>query len=96
MNCLDEILNCYEKKESFESQLIKSRINYILINLMEDLEDESSKNYLKVRNCLILLLHLFFETENPDYYHSIGIPIKEIPNKEKEIYIEILKSEVIL
>ena len=95
MNCLDEILNYYKKKETRQSQAIYTWINHFLINLMGDLEEENPRNYLKVRNCLIVLINLFFETEYPDHYHLIGVPIQEIPKNEKMKCIEILKSEII-
>jgi hypothetical protein len=95
MNCLNEILNYYENKDTLKSQATKTWISHILINLMGDLEEDNPKNYLRVRNCLILLINLFFNIDNPDHYHSIGIPVQKISNKERKEVNEILKSEFI-
>jgi len=93
MKCLNEILDYYGNKETLKSQATQIWINHMLINLMGNLEKDNPKNYLKVRNCLILLVNLFFNIEHPDHYHSIGIPIQKISNKERKEVIEILKSE---
>jgi hypothetical protein len=95
MNCLNEILDYYQNKGTLKSQATKTWISHILINLMGNLEEDNPKNYLKVRNCLILLINLFFNIEHPDHYHSVGTSVQKISNKERKEVIEILKSEFI-
>ena len=94
MDCLDEILIHYENKETQRSREIKTWISHLLVDLMRDLEGNSQESNLRVRNCLLLLLNLFFDVENPDHYHSQGVPINEITEKERQKCIEILKSEI--
>jgi len=94
MDCLDEILIYYENRESHKSRAIKTWISHILVDLMRDLEGDDPHNYLRVRNCLLLLVNLFFDIESPDHYHSQGIPIHQITEKDKIKFIEILKSEI--
>jgi hypothetical protein len=94
MDCLDEILIYYENKESSGSRATMSWISHILVDLMGDLEENNPESLLKVRNCLLLLVNLFFDIEHPDSYHSQGISIHEITEKEKIKFIEILKSEI--
>ena len=94
MDCLDEILIYYENKETHRSREIQAWISHILVDLMGNLEDNNPKNYLRVRNCLLLLVNLFFDIENPDHYHSQGIPIHEITEQKRIKFIEILKSEI--
>jgi len=94
MDCLDEILIYYENKETHRSREIQAWISHILVDLMGNLEDNNPKNYLRVRNCLLLLVNLFFDIEHPDHYHSQGIPIHEITEQKRIKFIEILKSEI--
>jgi hypothetical protein len=94
MDCLDEILIYYENKETNRSRAIKTWIGHILVDLMGVLEEDNPKNYLRVRNCLLLLVNLFFDVEHPDHYHSQGISVHEITEKERIKFIEILKSEI--
>ena len=94
MDCLDEILIYYENKESQRSRAIKAWISHILVDLMVDLEEDNPENYLRVRNCLLLLINLFFDVEHPDHYHSQGISIHQITEQERIKFIEILKSEI--
>ncbi|MFX1340112.1 MAG: hypothetical protein ACFFDK_15985 [Promethearchaeota archaeon] len=94
MDCLDEILIYYENRENQKSRAIKIWINHILVDLMGDLEEKNPENYLRVRNCLLLLVNLFFDIDYPDRYHSQGVPIHKITKKERIKYIDILKSEI--
>jgi len=94
MDCLDEILIYYENIESHRSRANKTWISHILVDLMRNLEDKSPKNNLRVRNCLLLLVNLFFDVEHPDHYHSLGIPIHQISEQERIKFVEILKSEI--
>lgn len=94
MDCLDKILIYYENKETNRSRAINAWIGHILVDLMGALEEDNPKNYLRVRNCLLLLVNLFFDVEHPDHYHSQGISVHEITEKERIKFIEILKSEI--
>ena len=94
MDCVDEILIYYENKEIHQSRAIKNWISHILVDLMRDLEEDDPQSNLRVRNCLLLIVNLFFDVDNPDHYHSQGIPIHEITEKDRVKFIEILKSEI--
>ncbi|MFX0071341.1 MAG: hypothetical protein ACFFAO_09650 [Candidatus Hermodarchaeota archaeon] len=97
MDCLEEILDYYEKQIIHKSKKVKTWINSILINLMKDLEEENSnfRSNLKIRNCLILLMNLFFDIEYPKHFYADSKSIFELSNKERNKCIDILKLEFI-
>ncbi len=89
MDCYDQILDLYGKREELqESQLV---IGQILISLMRDLNEPS--NYLRVRNCLILFLNLFFNFEAPDHYHKKGKSSMNLSKIERKNYMDLLSGE---
>lgn len=95
MDCLDEILNHHEKMKSLNSKTTRNWINSVLIDLMQELEEETPnfKKFLKVRNCLILLINLFFDIDYPDHFHKKGKSILELSNEERTKCINVLKLE---
>ena len=92
MDCLDKILNFYKNKETEEIHNIKIRLGKILIKLMDDLKDPI--NLIRVQNCLILLINLFFDIENPDHYHLQGKSRNELTEDELNKINELLKLEL--
>ena len=91
MDCYDSILKNYEDQLEVE----KSRvwIGKVLVKLMDDFRQDSS-NHLRIRNCLILLVNLFFNLNGPDHYHNKGKSTAELTKEEKAQLDEMLKSEL--
>jgi len=93
MDCIDKILNFYNHKDDQKEQEIKVKIGKVLIELMEDLK-EPDRNYLRIKNCLILLINLFFDVESVDRFHLQGKSRDDLSKEETETLSELLKSEV--
>ena len=93
MDCIDKILEFYEKKDSHELREIKIRLGKILIKLMEDLGNP--QNLGQVQNCLILLINLFFDIEPPDHYHIQGKSRSELSEDELDKVNELLKKSLL-
>ncbi len=83
-DCLDEILDIYGNSEVNRYK--------ILISLMKDLDKELS-NAIRVRNCLLLLINLFFNPESPDYAYNKGKSPPELSQYEKHEMLELLRCE---
>jgi len=93
MDCIDKILNFYKQKDDQQEQEVKIKIGKVLIELMEDLK-EPERNYLRVRNCLILLINLFLDVESVDRFHLQGKSRDDLSKEETETLSELLKSEI--
>ncbi|MFW9828664.1 MAG: hypothetical protein ACFFEY_13815 [Candidatus Thorarchaeota archaeon] len=83
-DCLDKILDIYENSEVKRYE--------ILISLMKDLDKELS-NTIRVRNCLLLLINLFFNPDSPDYAYNKGKSPPELSQNEKHEMLELLRCE---
>ena len=92
MECIDRILDFYKDKELLDTDLGKVQIGKVLVRLMQLLE-EDSMNMDHVKNCLILLINLFFDIEAPDHYHNKGKSSQELPETEKTELLEVLRAE---
>ena len=95
-NCIDEILEFYSKStdnnfKDFNREKWLYNSKY-LMKLMKRLDKESD-NYESIKNCIIFLMNLCFDIENPDHYHTKGKAIKELSEGEKEDYKILLKAE---
>jgi hypothetical protein len=95
MDCIDNILNYYQSKDTQNLDAINSWICNILVNLLEDLVEINSQNFLRVRNCLILLINLFFNVDYPEDLNIKGKTIEELTDDERSQVLQILKSEII-
>ena len=93
MDCIDKILNYYKQKDDQKEQEIKIKIGKVLIELMEDLK-EPKRNYLRIKNCLILLINLFLDVESIDRFHLQGKSRDDLSKDETKILSELLKSEI--
>ena len=93
MTCIDNILEYYENKEQVDSFKAKVWISNILIRLMSELE-AGIMNYLEARNCIILLLNLFFNFEGPDNYTKRGKSSQDLTENEKAQLFDLLKLEL--
>ena len=83
-DCLDKILEIYENSEVKRYE--------ILISLMKDLDKELS-DAIRVRNCLLLLINLFFNPESPDYAYNKGKSPPELSQNERHEMLELLRCE---
>jgi len=84
-DCFDKILEIYESNEVMRYKA--------LINLMKDLDKEIS-NAIYVRNCLILLVNLFFNPESPDFSYNRGKTPRELSKEELYEMHELLRCEI--
>lgn len=92
MDCIDQILEFYNNKEIHKYREIKIRLAKILIELMNDLNEKG--NLIRVQNCLILLINLFFDLESPDYLHNQGKSKNDLSEDELDIMYDLLHSEL--
>ena len=93
MDCIDRILEFFNKKNSHELREIRIRIGKILIKLMEDLKNP--QNLVLVQSCLILLINLFFDIEPPDHYHLQGKSTSELSEDELDNVNDLLKNALL-
>ncbi|MEJ2250992.1 MAG: hypothetical protein P8Y70_14385 [Candidatus Lokiarchaeota archaeon] len=96
-NCINEILSYY-KIEKFEDSLPLKQEQWIhnahyLTELMGKLHKES-KNYDRIRNCIILLINLCFGIDSPDNFHKKGKPSQALTNHEKSSFLNLLRTEL--
>jgi len=92
MDCIDKILDFYNNREFHKVHEIKIRLGKILVELMNDLNNPA--NLLRVQNCLILLINLFFDIKYPDHLHEQGKPISDLSEDELKIVYDLLRSEL--
>ena len=92
MDCIDKILEFYNNKEIYKYREIKIRLGKILIELMNQLNEPG--NLIRVQNCLILMITLYFDNEYPDYLHNQGKSINELSEGELKIVYDLLHSEL--
>ncbi|MFX0188353.1 MAG: hypothetical protein ACFE8A_11530 [Candidatus Hodarchaeota archaeon] len=92
MDCIDKILDFYKNQEIYKFNEVKIRLGKILIELMNDLNNPS--NLFRVRNCLVLLINLFFDIDYPDHLHKQGKPLCDLSEEELKIVHDLLKSEL--
>ena len=88
-DCYDKILEEFGRNEDFKKA--QAWIGQVLIQLMDDLNDPS--NYLRIRNCLILLLNLFYDYSGPDHYHKKGKSSSDLSLQEKQQFLNLLREE---
>ena len=92
MDCIDKILDFYKNQETYKINGVKIRLGKMLIEIMKDLDNPS--NLFRVRNCLILLINLFFDVDFPDHLHKQGKPLGDLSEDELNIVYDLLKSEL--
>ncbi len=93
MECYDIILKMYRDNESVDepSRVLDVKTSKCLINLMKKLDKTEDKT--NVKNCIILLINLFFDIEFPDHYHTKGKDLESLSAREKESLYKMLKAE---
>jgi len=95
MDCINQILSFYNEntsKENPESQEVRVWSLNTVRRLMESLNSE--KDHLRVKNCLLLVLNLFFNLESPDNFCNKGKSSKELSKRERSQMCESLKMEL--
>ena len=94
MSCINQILDFYHNHGSgktLESEEIKVWFSNSLRELME-IEINKKKDYLKIRNCILLMLNLFSGNENADRYNTFGKNACNLDKKERKDMCNSLKS----
>jgi hypothetical protein len=95
MDCINQILSFYNdtaSKENQDSQEVKVWSLNTLRRLMETLNSE--KDHLRVKNCLLLVLNLFFDLDSPDNLSTKGKSAKELSSAERRQMCDLLKMEL--
>ena len=96
-DCIDAILDFYSKHKSKENNKENMWIGSYLINLMNNFEKDlpdTERQYLEVRNCLILLINLLLGIKFPDHYHTRGKSVKDLNVVEKHQFFDLLRTEI--
>ena len=57
-------------------------------------EFSTHPNYLRIRNCLLLLVNLFFDKEHPDHYHTKGNSSKNLSKHDRLQFEKLIRKEV--
>jgi len=96
-NCVDEILDFY-KDENFQEYHPRNKELWIknalyLTQLMKSMK-KNTKDYLRVKNCLLLLINLCFGINEPDYTYEQGKPSENLENSEKDLFLGVLRAEL--
>jgi len=97
-DCINQILDFYKSTDTSsegnqESQIAKIWSINTLSRLMEGLNNEN--DYLRVKNCLILVINLFFDLESPDILCNKGKSSKCLSNTERSSMCDSLKVALI-
>ena len=97
-DCINQILEFYAcndtaSEDNQESQIVKIWSLKALTSLMEGLKNEN--DYLRVKNCLILVINLFFDLESPDILCHKGKSSKCLSNTERSSMCDSLKVALI-
>ena len=92
MDCYDKILSYYEQHEDLASDSSRVWLHKFLVKLMH--EFNKAPDYLRVRNCLILLVNLFFNIEFPDHYHNKGDEPEKLRQEDRDLYLQLLRQEI--
>ncbi len=98
-DCYDQILKYYYgklKDNYFEinDETWIYNANYLrkLVNKL----DKKINNYEKIKNCLLLLINLCFDVDEPVFFGTQGKSSEDLTNSEKEDYKTVLKEEILL
>ena len=98
MDCINQILDYYNDNTSKGSnrkpnpEEIKIWTSNTIRELMEGLKDKD--DYLKVKNCMLLVLNLFFDHESPDNLNRKGKSSKSLSTTEKKLMHDSLRKEL--
>jgi hypothetical protein len=97
MDCIAQIMEFYHNKAKSAHdpvQFNKVCLSNLLIKLMKNFNSKATpEDNFQLRNCLILLISLFSNNDNPDHYNKKGKGSKELSSKEKEFFKELLANE---
>ena len=86
MGCINQILEFYKGEghgKRLNDNSIKVWFSNTLRKLMtEELKDEN--DYIRIKNCLLLLINLFSEVDEPDHYNYKGKCSTDLTAIERE------------
>ena len=91
IDCINEILDFHRHEPDLNSETAKKWLSSALIRLMSDFRDDD--NHLRIRNCLILLINLFFGHDE-DYIHQSGKSTCNLSENEKHVLLDVLMTEL--
>ncbi|MFX1374864.1 MAG: hypothetical protein ACFFA0_03525 [Promethearchaeota archaeon] len=83
--------DCFDKILELNSNSDETKYK-VIIELMKDLEDGIS-NALRIRNCLLILINLYFEQKHCDYTDLIGKSSQDLSDDERIQMYQVLKWE---
>ncbi|MBD3256230.1 MAG: hypothetical protein GF383_14120 [Candidatus Lokiarchaeota archaeon] len=89
MEYYDRIIKTYEKRK-FPTKFIDIWCGKFILELLK--ENTKPNIGLIQKNCLILLINLFYKKE-PDLYNRSGVCSQVLDKNKKNRFITILKSE---
>ncbi|MBD3341318.1 MAG: hypothetical protein GF353_19590 [Candidatus Lokiarchaeota archaeon] len=92
MDCYDEILINYQRKDQEDPNKLEKWLNNFIIGLMT--RYFTQRDSLTIQNCLILLINLFFEIEYPDHYHTKGKATPSLTESEFNHFYKLMKREL--
>lgn len=97
MDCIAQIMEFYHNKakENLNPiQFNKVYLSTLLIRVMKNFNGKATKEeYLRLQNCLVLLINLFSNNDGPDHYNKKGKGVNKLSEAEKDLYKEILANE---
>lgn len=91
MDCIDKLLRAYNKTEKASPDETEEKASQIIVKIMNKFQKHNDSEYVK--NCLLLLINLFYNEDNPDYIHHQGKKVEDISPEEKSLLIKTLKTE---
>lgn len=91
MDCIDRLLKAYHKTENTSPDETEEKASQIIVKIMNKFQEHNDSEYVK--NCLLLMINLFYNKDNPDYIHSQGKEVDDISPEEKSLLVETLKTE---
>lgn len=92
LDCVDQIMDFYNKKNTINVNKLKIWLSNALIKLMKKMHKD--RDLLNIRNCLLLLINLFFEDDgHADYLENKGLQTADLTGEERTVLCDILKKE---
>lgn len=90
MDCYDRLISFYNENDNVDSDSAKVWLNSFLLRLMREFSERP--DYNRVRNCLIILVNLFYQVDSPDHYHKKGKSTSELNKDDRDVLASLLKD----